>query len=277
MRLRVNNVCYNIERAGVGAPLVLLHGFTGSAASWTPHISGFSPHLSTIAVDLLGHGESDAPVEPSRYSIENSARDLAAILDELGIQRAHVLGYSMGGRVALFFAYKYPQRVNHLLLESASPGIQNPGERAQRAASDVELAGRIEREGIEPFVEHWTNLPLFASQEHLAPPVREQLKQQRLRNKPLGLANSLRGLSVGVQPSLWDELPTLSAPSLLIAGALDAKYTEIAHSMAHVMPDARVQVVADAGHTVHLERPEQYNALVLEFLKPKNSRLLTSD
>jgi 2-succinyl-6-hydroxy-2,4-cyclohexadiene-1-carboxylate synthase len=267
MRYRVNEVCYNVERTGNGAPLVLLHGFTGSAASWDAHVPKFAARVSCIAVDFLGHGQSDAPDDPMRYSIENTAADLAALVDGLGIARAHVLGYSMGGRAALYFASKYPERVERLILESASPGLEDAAERAQRAASDADLADRIEREGIERFVEYWTNIPLFASQARLDEGARERLKEQRLKNQPQGLANSLRGLGVGVQLSLWDALASISMPTLLIAGALDVKFVLIAERMCRAMPRAQLQIVPDAGHVVHIEQPLMYDALVLEFLE----------
>ncbi len=270
MRYRVNDVCYNVERRGKGAPLVLLHGFTGSTASWNAHIPKFGAYVSCIAIDFLGHGQSDAPEDPARYSIENTAADLAAVLDELGVGRANVLGYSMGGRVALYFAYQYPQRVETLMLESASPGLQDAAERAQRAESDAKLAERIEREGVKSFVEYWANIPLFASQARLDEGVRERLKRQRLKNDARGLANSLRGLSVGVQPSLWEELPKIGTPTRLIAGALDAKFVTIAEAMAREMPNAELKIVPEAGHTVQLEQPAVYDVLVLELLKTRD-------
>ncbi len=266
MRLLVRDVYYNIARAGEGAPLVLLHGFTGSVASWQSHIPIFANHFSILALDFLGHGKSDAPTEPTRYRIECCVADLVEILDQLEIGRAHVLGYSMGGRVALHFAHAYPGRIEKLILESASPGIENETERAARTVSDARRAEKIEREGVEKFVEEWANLPLFATQARLPETVRENLKQQRLQNRADGLANSLRGLSVGAQASLWDQLPNIRVPTLLLAGQLDPKFSAIAQRMADAMPNARLEIVHEAGHTVHLEQPARFDELVLNFL-----------
>lgn len=266
MRLLVKEVRYNIERAGQGEPLLLLHGFTGSIENWRRQISFFEKYFAVVVIDFMGHGNSDAPGDPLRYRMEWCTADLREIFDELEIGRAHVLGYSMGGRVALHFANAYPERVGNLVLESASPGIPDDKERAQRSANDAALAEKIERDGIEKFVEEWANSPLFATQSRLSEQTRAQLKQQRLQNNARGLANSLRSLSVGVQASLWKVLPTLNVRTLLIAGENDEKFREIASQMARAMPNAKLQIVRNAGHAVHLEEPEIFDELVLSFL-----------
>src|SRR5262249_4802486 len=138
-------------------------------------------------------------------------------------------------------------------------------EREQRRTSDEALAVRIEREGVPAFVDHWEQLPLFASQQTLPPERRAALRAQRLRNRASGLANSLRGVGAGVGPALHHELTGLDIPCLLVAGALDAKYRGIAEEMAHKLPHAMLCVVPEAGHTVHLERPEAFDTAVLEF------------
>lgn len=266
MRYVVNQVGYNVEQRGVGEPLLLLHGFTGSAKSWRSLSARLGSSYATIAIDFLGQGESDEPEDASRYGMEWCVRDLAALLDVLEIERANVLGYSMGGRVALHFAAAHPERVETLILESASPGIADAQERQRRAQSDDALAERIEREGIAKFVAYWSEIPLFASQKRLPEATRDALKEQRLKNNAQGLARSLRGLSVGRQESLWGTLGEIQAPTLLLAGALDDKYAGIAREMEAAMPNARCEIVADAGHTIHLERPEVFETLALDFL-----------
>lgn len=264
--LTLNGARYHITRAGGGPPLLLLHGFTGSAQSWRPHLQPLAQDFSLIAPDFPGHGSSDAPANAARYSIEHCTADLVALVNQLELSRIHLLGYSMGGRVALHFALCHPERVARLVLTSASPGLADPQERAQRAASDAALAEKIEREGVPSFVEFWTNLPLFATQKNLPEPVRTALYQQRLHNRAHGLANSLRGLSVGVQPSLWDQLPNLNMPTLLLAGALDQKFAIIAQTMSQAIPNAQLAIIPHAGHTVYLEQPDQFDQLVLQFL-----------
>lgn len=265
-RLPVNGVHLNVEQAGAGPPLVLLHGFTGSAAGWAEHSEAFAQSHAIAAVDLLGHGLSDAPDDPVRYGIGYATEDILSVLDALGIRRAGLLGYSMGGRVAISLAVVAPERLSALILESASPGILDAGTRRERAAADAELAAAIEQDGVEPFVDRWERLPLFASQTALPDEARRYLRARRLRNNPTGLANSLRGLGQGVQPPMHEYLQQIRVPTLLIAGGLDPAYCEMGQEVRAMIPHARLEVVPGAGHTVHLEQPERFRALVLEFL-----------
>lgn len=262
----VNGVNLNVEQAGAGPPLVLLHGFTGSAASWAAHAEVFARSHATLAVDLLGHGMSDAPDDPARYGIGHATEDVLGVLDALGIRRAGLLGYSMGGRVSISLAIVAPERLSALILESASPGIRDAGARRERAAADAALAAAIEQDGIEPFVERWELLPLFASQATLPDEARQDLRVRRLQNNPTGLANSLRGLGQGVQPPMHEYLQQIRVPTLLITGGLDPAYCALGEEMRALIPQAILEVVPGAGHAVHLEQPERFRALVMEFL-----------
>jgi 2-succinyl-6-hydroxy-2,4-cyclohexadiene-1-carboxylate synthase len=265
-RLPVGGVQINVETAGAGDPLVLLHGFTGSAATWEPHMSELARGFFTVAIDHLGHGQSDAPADPERYAIGFAAEDILSVLDQLHIDRAHVLGYSMGGRVALALAIIAPERLSALILESASPGLPAAEARRERGARDAALAASIERDGVEAFADRWERLPLFASQTQLPDDVRSRLRAQRLRNTPAGLANSLRGLGQGVQAPMHEYLPEVRIPTLVLAGALDPDYCERGREMNRLIPGARLEIVPDAGHAIHLEQPEAFRRLVLEFL-----------
>lgn len=267
MQIRINNIVLDVEVAGDGPPLLLLHGFTGSSATWARFLDRFARRRRVISPDLIGHGASDAPFDPLRYRMERCVEDLLAVLTALDAERADVLGYSMGGRVALHLAAAAPARVRSLVLESASSGLADLAERQNRIAADEALAERIERDGVEAFVDYWQRLPLFASQAALPAEVRARLREQRLRNTPIGLAASLRGMGAGQQEPLWQRLGALDMPALLIAGALDRKYCEIAASMSAAMPAAQMTIVPNAGHTVHLEQPQTFEQLVMEFLR----------
>jgi 2-succinyl-6-hydroxy-2,4-cyclohexadiene-1-carboxylate synthase len=252
--------------AMTAAPLVLLHGFTGRGDNWQAVAAQLAESCPVITVDLLGHGGTDAPADPQRYGMAESAQDLVDLLAQVTPGPFNLLGYSMGGRLALYLAVTYPQLVNKLILESASPGLAGAAERAARVRSDEALADRIEREGIAAFVNYWEKIPLFASQQRLPAATRQRLHDQRLQNRPTGLANSLRGMGTGVQPALWDQLPELTMPVLLLTGEFDQKFCEIATQMAALLPNARHQTIAEAGHTIHLERPAAYAAAVTGFL-----------
>ena len=257
----------HVERAGDGAPLVLLHGFTGAATTWTPLLPHFAAEHETLAIDLPGHGRSSAPARPDRYALARFADDLLRVLDAFAIDRAALLGYSMGGRAALRAALRAPDRVAALVLESTSPGIADPARRAERRAADRALADEIERDGVPAFVTRWESLPLWASQHALPPSARARLRAQREANDAAGLANSLRGAGAGEDEPVLARLGAIGAPVLIVAGALDATYVAAAGEMARAFPHARLAIVPGAGHAVHLEQPDELTGAVLEFLR----------
>ena len=264
----------HVELDGDGPPVMLIHGFTGSIASWRHLVARLVPRFTVVAVDLPGHGGSSAPGDPARYGLERLAGDLATLLDMLGLDRVAMAGYSLGGRAALRFALRHAHRLSALVLESASPGIVDVDERSRRAEADAELADFIDREGLAPFVDRWERLPLWASQSALPEEARAGLRTQRLAGSPAGLANSLRGAGAGVTPpASAAELQSIGVPTLIIAGALDGKYVAAARFMAGRLPHARATIVAGAGHAVHLERPEEFASLVEVFLEEQRRRV----
>src|SRR5918998_1210004 len=163
------------------------------------------------------------------------------------------------GRVALHAAFALGDRVRRLVLVGASPGIEDPGERAARAASDAALADRIEAIGVDAFAAEWEAQPLFAGMPR---GVAEPAAADRRRNTATGLAAALRGLGTGVMPSLWGRLPGLDTPVDLVVGERDEKFRAIAERMAPALPSARVTVVEGAGHAVHLEAPDAVLAVL---------------
>ena len=266
-RIAVNGINLNVETSGTGdgPALLLLHGFTRDARAWQPVLPCFDTYR-TVRVDLIGHGKSDAPQDPARYTMAHAVEDLLALLHHLDIEKTALVAYSLGGRVALHFALEASHLLWALVLESASPGIDDPMERDARYASDVQLAGSIEADGLEPFVERWQAQPLFASQRNLPVDVLAEQRRQRLENSSLGLANSLRGMGAGAQEYLIPDLPTIDAPTLFLAGARDERYAALAPLMAAKVRGAEYRIIEDAGHTTHLEQPEQYMGLVAGFL-----------
>ncbi len=187
--------------------------------------------------------------------------EAAGLVGEAGGVGVYV-GYSLGGRLCLRLALERPDLVRGLVLIGASPGIADPGQREARRDADEALARRIERDGVEVFLDAWLAGPLFSSL-----PVEAAGRDERLANTAEGLAYALRRLGTGVQESLWDRLGELRPPVLLVAGERDPKFAGIAREMAAAIgPTARVAVVAGAGHAVHLERPAETAALVEEFM-----------
>jgi 2-succinyl-6-hydroxy-2,4-cyclohexadiene-1-carboxylate synthase len=266
MKIVCRDVEYHVEIAGTGEPLLLLHGFTGNAATWSFLIPLLSVRYKLIMVDIIGHGLTDSPDDISRYTMKEVAFDLKEILDGLDIQKTHVLGYSMGGRLALSFACLFPESVRGLLLESASPGLRIAEERQERRLNDKRLAENILESGIAAFVERWGNIPLFSSQKRLPEKKQVAIRQQRLTNSEKGLANSLIGMGTGSQTSWWDTLTHLNMPVLLLVGELDEKFCTIAKSMQLLMKNCDLEIISDAGHAIHVEKPLKFGKMVSVFL-----------
>ena len=256
----------HVDMTGEGPPIVLLHGFTGSSASWATLRAALDATHTTIAVDLPGHGRSSSPSDPTRYALTRFANDVVRVLDSLHLERVALLGYSMGGRAALRLALAHPARVAALVLESASPGIEDPVQRHERVAADIALATSIERDGVDAFVSRWEDLPMWVSQRRLAETVLDAQRAQRMASDAGGLANSLRGAGAGVDESVIHRLAELIVPTLVVVGALDEPYVALGRSIRQALPDARLTVVPESGHAVHLERPDALADTVLEFL-----------
>lgn len=228
--------------------------------------AGLVDRWRTLAIDLPGHGRSSAIDDPADCALAPTCAAIVQALDDRAVPTAAVIGYSMGGRIALGFATRCPERVRRLILVGASAGIADRAERAARRASDDALAAQIERDGVPAFVERWMALPLFASQSRLGPERLAAARAQRLACDARGLAASLRGIGTGAQPPLHEALALVSAPVLLVVGEEDPKFRGIADDLAKRLPNARVAVIADAGHAVHLEARAAFLELVRAFL-----------
>ncbi|MFJ7931480.1 2-succinyl-6-hydroxy-2,4-cyclohexadiene-1-carboxylate synthase [Peribacillus sp. NPDC096448] len=272
MNIVSKDVNYAVEITGNGDPLVLLHGFTGNRDTWKFLIPLLSDRYTLIMVDIIGHGMSASPADHRRYELEKVAEDIKYILDVLHFPKAHILGYSMGGRLGLGFACLYPEYVDTLILESASPGLLTEEEREIRRGNDGKLAERILVNGMEAFVDQWENIPLFESQKRLSAKTRTAIREQRLANDPAGLSNSLLGMGTGSQASYWEQLQTLDFPVLLVTGELDSKFCDIADSMKKRLKRAEWKIINDAGHAIHVEVGEKFGKIISEFLKRNKRR-----
>ncbi|QQS37484.1 MAG: 2-succinyl-6-hydroxy-2,4-cyclohexadiene-1-carboxylate synthase [Ignavibacteriales bacterium] len=242
--------------------LVLLHGFTGSSLDWTELIENLSPEFFTIAVDLIGHGKSDSPDDISLYTADAISKQILDVINHFTDRKVCLLGYSMGGRAALTFSVKYPEKVKALILESTSPGIKDEVERTQRVESDNNLAQFILTNPIEYFVDKWMNLEIFGTQKKLPAHKLNEIRERKLLNNKTGLANSLKGFGTGVMPHVYEQLKDIIVPTLLITGELDKKFTEINFEMAKILSNAVHSIVSGVGHNVHLEGTESYISII---------------
>jgi 2-succinyl-6-hydroxy-2,4-cyclohexadiene-1-carboxylate synthase len=229
----------------VRATCVFLHGFTHTGASWAPVAAGLDERYRALAPDIRGHGSAS----------ERVPVDLDAVIFDVAAQTSEpftLIGYSMGGRIALHVALGLADQVEHLVLIGASPGIADPAARAERRAADERLAAQIEASTIEEFARRWAQTPVLAGQP---PEVAAAVHADRLRNSPAGLARALRGLGTGTLSSLWGRLGELDVPTTIVVGERDQKFTEIASEMAAEIRGSEVVIVPGTGHAVHLERP----------------------
>jgi 2-succinyl-6-hydroxy-2,4-cyclohexadiene-1-carboxylate synthase len=232
---------------GMAPTVVFLHGFTHTRRSWRPVITALGERYTSVADDIRGHGDASERVPVSLEAV------IGDVLAAAGPEPFTLVGYSMGGRIALHVALAAGERVKRLVLIGASPGIADDGEREARVRADEELASEIERSSIEEFARRWAQTPVLAG---LPPAALDAAHADRLRSTPAGLARALRGLGTGALPSLWERLGELSMPVTLVVGERDSKFQGIAAEMTTGIPAAELLVVPGVGHAVHLEAPE---------------------
>lgn len=257
----------HVARRGRGPAMLLLHGYTGRGSDLDGLASTFAAEFEVLSPDLPGHGASAARVLENGYDFDACLEDLVATLASAGHRRAHFFGYSMGARLALGCAVRHPESVASLVLVGGRAGIEDDDEREARRRADVALAERIETGGLEAFVDEWLAQPLFDTQRRLGEAFVAAQRRARLENDAHALAAALRALGPAAQPPLHDALPGLRVPVLLVAGALDAKFVQLARALERRLPNAEVCEIADAGHAVHLEQPAALQRVVHDFLR----------
>jgi 2-succinyl-6-hydroxy-2,4-cyclohexadiene-1-carboxylate synthase len=257
----------HVETLGLaeGVPVVFLHGFLGEGGEWRPIITRMGGHIHGILPDLPGHGRTIPQTLDYPLSIAQCSLLLRELVDGLGLHRYALVGYSLGGRIALRHALAHPERVSALVLESASPGISDEAERRARAAVDTLRANTIRRDGLPSFLTTWYQQPLFASLA-AQPELLKSHIATRLTNHPEWCAKVLEEMSPGVEPPLWDSLTRLQVRTLLIGGGEDLRYTELLRTMVAQIPGAKLVIVPGAGHTVHLEARDRFADVVGAFL-----------
>ncbi|HEY5267204.1 MAG TPA: alpha/beta fold hydrolase [Acidimicrobiales bacterium] len=232
-----------LQRDGSGPVLVWLHGFTQTKNSAHEFRSILTGTYEVLTIDLPSHGENAA--------VSASLEETADLLAEVLPQEPFVLGgYSMGGRVALHFALRHPERLAGLFLLSATLGIQNNDERRARRERDDKLAERIEEIGTDQFLSEWLAQPMFATL-----PLDPQERAARSRDA-LGLANSLRHAGSGTQNWLGDEVTELDVPTTLVVGSKDKKFINEGQQLNERLAHPSLSIIHDAGHAAHLEQPD---------------------
>lgn len=250
-----------IERAGVGihyqlyrsssarAPTILLsHGYSATSAMWGGQVDALTRTHDLIVWDMRGHGQSDSPEDPVRYSERDTVEDMAAILDACGVERAIIGGLSLGGYMSLAFNVAYPERCTALMLFDTGPGYRKDQPRAAWNRTAEARAAAFEADGLAA---------LGAGEE-------VRISQHRSAR---GLAHAARGMLAQVDGRIIQSLPHIRVPTLVLVGAEDEPFRIATDYMASKIPHAHKVVLADAGHAANIDQPGGFNAAVIEFLQ----------
>jgi len=260
---------YTVRRGRSGQTILYLHGFIGGKEDWTEIAERVGAQYTHLPVDLPGHGTTAPMMAPQLtdhdFTMTGCASLVVRLLDDLHVERCHLVGYSMGGRLALYLLVHHGDRFHKAVVESASPGLETENERRARLDHDFHLARRLEDEPIDTFLKDWYAQQLFATMDRQGARFAALLARRR-RAQPGGLARSLRLMGTGAQPSLWEDLGRIEAPLLLVTGERDTKFTAIAERTAPLCPKAVTAIIPHAGHNVHFERPDVYAHTLEEFL-----------
>ncbi|MBI5091175.1 MAG: 2-succinyl-6-hydroxy-2,4-cyclohexadiene-1-carboxylate synthase [Candidatus Hydrogenedentes bacterium] len=256
---------YALTGNPAGPAILFLHGFLGAHDDWDEVVQRLAPVYRCVTIDLPGHGRSVGASCLDDYGMVATADAVIEVADEAGLDHFSVVGYSMGGRIALYLATVFAMRLDCLVLESASPGLKSTAEREARRARDAAWAETFESEELLIALEKWYGQPIF--EQIKTDPVRfDAMLRRRLTNGPREVARALRALGTGSQSPLWNELAFHTMPTLLVVGEHDAKFRAIAEEMTQRCPAMRLGMVPGCGHNVHFEKPQEYTELLQCFI-----------
>jgi pimeloyl-ACP methyl ester carboxylesterase len=236
------------EVHGSGPPLILTHGYSSTSAMWNGQIEALSKQHQLILWDMRGHGQSDYPADPAAYSEALTVADIAALLDEVGADRAIVGGLSLGGYMSLAFYRAHPERVSALLIIDTGPGFKKHDAREVWNERARATADRFDREGLDVLKS--------ASRERSTVSHRDAS----------GLARAARGMLTQRDAKVIEVLPEIKVPSLVVVGADDTPFLAASDYMAAKIPGARKAVIPAAGHAVNIDQPQAFIAAVMPFL-----------
>lgn len=263
---------YQFHYSFIGNPdkkvILFLHGFMGNCHEFDETIKLLSDDFYCLTIDLPGHGKTQVIGGDDCYTMANTAQALINLLDKLKISQCFLVGYSMGGRLALYLNLHFPQRFSKLILESASPGLLTEAERLQRVKSDEQIARKlirsVEESDFKAFLLNWYNQPIFGYIKNH--PEFEGMIETRLQNNPLELAKSLRFMGTGCQPCLWEKIEENTNPLLLLVGEYDEKFIVINTKMAEISNLSVLRLISGSGHNIHFENTLPFVQNLRQFL-----------
>lgn len=245
--------------------LVMLHGFISDQQAFSKHVCVLQEKLNILTVDLPGHGQDDSDTNQT-WDFPFITNQLDELLKSFQSYQLFLHGYSMGGRIALYYVIEGEITLAGLILESTSPGIEELEDRNERQLVDQARAKVLEIAGLEIFVNDWEKLPLFYTQNELDKSIKKEIRDMRLRQNPLRLAKALRDYGTGQMPNLWPKLKQIKVPTCIIVGVLDGKFCKIAKQMETMIHNTELNEIERSGHTVHVEEFAEFDRIVLGFI-----------
>ncbi len=245
--------------------IIFLHGFLGSGSDWLPIAQKLQERYCCVMVDLPGHGGSFiAPDFLMEGYFDRTVEALACLVRQRPSRPYRLVGYSMGGRIALALLLRHPDLFSQAAIISASPGLRTEEERIARRASDEGIARKIER-NFTGFIEAWYSQTLFSTLRNH--PAYRAVERLRKINDPQNLARALRLLGTGNQPSMWDALQENPLPVRFFAGEKDERYVEIARQMVKLCLGSDCEILPRCGHALQLEERELFVERLHHFFK----------
>ena len=246
----VNGIAIDYEDGGRGPTILLSHGYSATGHMWAPQRPALEPRYRLITWDFRGHGHTESPDDPAQYSEALTVADMHGLLRHLGIDRAVIGGLSLGGTMSLAFHRRHPEMVRALVICDSGPGYRNAEARAAWNARAHERARDLEARGLDA---------LTASSREMREAMARHLSAQ-------GLAHAARGMLAQEGSAIIDSLPDIRVPTLIVVGDRDTPFIAPSEYMAKKIPGARLEVIADAGHSSNLDQPEAFNRVLLDFL-----------
>ena len=247
---RLNGIEIDYAVSGRGPAVLLTHGYSATRRMWDGQHRALETDYQVISWSMRGHGQTESPADPSKYSADLTIGDMGALLTHLGVQRAVIGGLSLGGVASLGFYMEHPEMVRALVICDSGPGYRNAEARAAWNQRAQERAEELEARGLDAL--SWRSREM-----------REAMGEHRSAQ---GLAHAARGMLAQEGSRLIDGLPSIRVPTLIIVGDQDQPFLAPCEYMAKKIPGARLEVIAGAGHSSNLDQPEAFSRVLRDFL-----------
>jgi pimeloyl-ACP methyl ester carboxylesterase len=264
-----------VEESGSGYPIVFVHEFASDYREWQPQVRWFSRTYRCITYNARGYPPSDVPDERDCYGWEFAVADLLAVLDGLGIERAHLVGLSMGGYAVLQFGLGHPERASAIVAAGAGSG-SGPAERADWTRVTGAIAERIARVGMAATADEIGHGPTRVQLLRKSPSSWNEFMDHLREHSPVGMANTMARYQA-LRPSLYgfeDDFRSLTVPVLLAVGDEDGPCLETNLMLKRAIPGAGLWMHPHTGHAINLEEPAAFNAVVGAFLADVDRELV---